>query len=214
MPNKKIDSIDKFFKKHKHIKISAGEIFLEAEAEPGGIYYLNRGYIRQFIISEGGSELTIHIYEPHAFFPLNWGFNKIPNRYNFQALTDVEVYIAPFNEVKKLVTSKADLAEDLIKRLLLGIDGLSKRIESIAFGKAYNRVVSILIYLTNHFGEKMDHKVVINKRFTHQEIASLVGISRERTSIELEKLVKKEIIKYDSHSIIIKDFKRLKQELS
>jgi len=44
-----------------------------------------------------------------------------------------------------------------------------------------------LLYISKHFGEKSDNGIIIHHRFTQQDIATLVGVTRETASNEMVK---------------------------
>ena len=89
-----------------------------------------------------------------------------------------------------------------------------KRVEHLVFSDAYRRVISILLYITKHFGEPTDKGILVGHRFTQQDIATLVGVTRETASLEMIKLEKKKLIKYVDHSILFENIKNLELELS
>lgn len=202
-----------FFKQFKPIHFKENEIIIESQQIPPGIIYIEDGFVRQYAISEEGHELTLHIYETGASFPMTWGLNDIPNRYYFQAVTPVSGFIAPKNQVSELFQNESDVSFAFSKRLLAGLDGFSRRLESIVFGDARERVISILIYLAHHFGETENQQTVIHYKFTHDQIATMVGISREHTSLELERLIKENLIVYDKHTLIIPSLKKMEDTL-
>jgi len=55
--------------------------------------------------------------------------------------------------------------------------------------------------------------IVVNHRFTHQDISTLVGVARETVSIEMGKLVQRKFITFVGHTMIFSDIVRLEQEL-
>ncbi len=72
-----------------------GEILIRADDDPQGIFCLNKGYVRQYIISKNGIELTLNILKPISYFPMVWAINETPNIYYYEALTEAEVGRAP-----------------------------------------------------------------------------------------------------------------------
>ncbi len=206
--------IESFFSQFRLIHYQSGETIFSAQDTPPGIFYIKKGFVRQYSISEQGVELTIHIYGPESHFPMMWGISNLPNRHHFQAVINTDVFLAPKDRVVEYFSTESEVAFEFYKRLLAGLDGLSRRLESITYGKAYHRVISVLIYLANHFGVKKGDKIHIRHRFTHNEIAALVGITREHVSLELEKLEKKNFIQFKDHSIVIPSITKLESELS
>lgn len=89
---------------------------------------------------------------------------------------------------------------DISSRLSSVLEGLSKRIQITTFGNANQRLVSFLLYLNSHCKEI---------KFTHEEIANLIGLTRERVSIEMKKLIKSKLISCEHHLIKIPSKEKL-----
>ena len=58
------------------------------------LYFIYKGYVRLYSISESGQELTLIIFKPKDVFPIRWAVvNGSP--YYCEAITSVEVAKAP-----------------------------------------------------------------------------------------------------------------------
>jgi CRP/FNR family transcriptional regulator len=88
------------------------------------------------------------------------------------------------------------------------------RIEHLVFSDAYRRVISVLLYIAKHFGQEESKGIIVNHRFTQQDIATLVGVARETASIEIGILEKKGLVKYVDHSMQFSNIKELELELT
>lgn len=168
----------------------------------------------QYTISKTGIELTLQILKPISYFPLIWAINGAPNIYFYEALTTVEVGRAPKEQVVSFIKDKPIIILELMSKLLGDYAETLSRIEHLVFSDAYRRVISVLLYIVKHFGEKNAQGIIVNHHFTQQDIATLVGVARETASIEMGRLEKKGLIQYADHSIIIKNIKNLELELT
>lgn len=211
MESSLIKKLDLFFDKFKKLTYKKSETLIRADDEPAGVFYLKKGYVRMYAFSDQGVELTLQIFEPGAYFPMTWAV-KIPNRYYFECLTSVEVYRAPRDKVLAFLNKEPEILFDLTTRLLRGFNDLLIRIETLVFEDAEQRVIAALLYLSGHFGrpqpsqgKRAGKDIIIEHRFTHQDIANLAGIARETASLELADLEKRGLIAYKNHSILIKD---------
>ena len=71
----------------------------------------------------------------------------------------------------------------------------------------------MLLLSASRFGSKnKSGEIEIQLTFTHQEIANLAGLTREATSLEMEKLKKKGLVVSKDRHLIIKDPKKLREE--
>jgi len=143
-----------------------------------------------------------------------WAINGAPNVYYFEALTEVEVGRAPRDQVVNFIKDKPTVIFALMSELLEDYAETLTRVEHLVFSDAYRRVISILLYIIKHFGEKNHDGVIVNHRFTQQDIATLVGVSRETASNEISKLEKKGLVKYINHSMEFSSVRKLDLELT
>jgi len=214
MNTNKTKDFEAFYKQFKIRNYKKGEMLIRADDDPQGIFCLTKGYVRQYTISKTGFELTLHILKPISYFPMVWAVNGTPNVYYFEALTPVEVGRAPRDEVVNFIKDKPAIIFELLSELIQDYAESLTRIENLVFSDAYRRVISVLLYIAKHFGEEHGKSVIINHRFTQQDIATLVGVARETASNEMVKLEKKGLVKYIDHSIILESIKDLNSELS
>lgn len=209
----KTKEFELFYNQFNPRSYKKGEILIRSDDDPLGIFYLTKGYVRQYTISKTGIELTLHILKPISYFPMVWAVNGTPNVYNFEALTDVSVGRAPRDEVVTFIKDKPKIIFELMSELLEDYAETLTRVEHLVFSDAYRRVISVLLYIAKHFGENDGKQTLVGNRFTHQDIATLVGVARETASIEISKLEKKGLVEFSDHLIVIKSIKNLEQEL-
>ncbi len=210
----KTKQFEMFYTQFKPRLYKKGELLIRSDDNPQGIFCLTKGYVRQYTISRAGIELTLHILKPISYFPMVWAINGTPNIYNFEALTDVEVGRAPRDEVVNFIKNKPEIIFELMSGLLEDYAETLTRVEHLVFSDAYRRVISVLLYIAKHFGTTDGKQTKVGNRFTHQDIATLVGIARETASSEMMKLEKKGLIQYSDHLIVLKDIKKMELELS
>ena len=206
--------INDFFSRFNKHYFKKGEILLHPDENPQGAIYLQSGHVREYSMSPEGVEITLHVFAPNSFFPMTWVLSDIPNRYYYEALSDVDVYFAPKTAVTDFLKSEPDVLLDLTSRLLMGVDKLLTRIESLTAAKASERLISALIFLARHFGKEYGNEIRIEKKFTQREIGTLAGITRETTSREWDKLEKQQLIAFSNNEIVIKDLTYLQEQLT
>lgn len=209
----KTKEFEAFYTHFKQRNYKKSELLIRSDDDPQGIFFLTKGYVRQYTISKVGIELTLHILKPISYFPMVWAVNGTPNVYNFEALTDVEVGRAPRDEVVNFIKDKPKIIFELMSELLEDYAETLTRVEHLVFSDAYRRVISVILYIAKHFGTNDSKQTMVGNRFTRQDIATLVGVARETASSEMEKLVKKGLVKYSDHLIVINSIKNLELEL-
>lgn len=204
--------LDRFFSQSKPLYYKKGDILIRADDPIFGVFLLKKGLVRQYVISEKGDDLTIHIYKPVCFFPIMLVFYSVANPYYFEALDNIEVWRMPPEKVIAFLKTEPDVLMDLTRRFAAGIVGLSTRIENLMFKDTYCRTASLLVYFAKRFGRHEDSTIKIRLPLTHKDLAAWVGAPRENVTRQIEKLKKKGLITFDNHVVGVKDIRKLEEE--
>lgn len=192
-----MSGLDEFVKKYPARKFEDGEVVVRAGEPIAHLFYLSNGYARRFVHSVEGKELTIHIFEEGSVFPISLAINGHTPEFSVSSLKTSYLRAIPMQEFLLFLNDNPHEVMKLLKKMTSATEGLAKRVEILSLEKADSRLLSTLLYLEKHFGRKLP--------FTHEEIATLTGLSRERVSIEMKKLKDRGIISYKRSVINITD---------
>ncbi len=205
-------SFDNFFNQFPSKIFKKRSAIINAGVEPADVYYLKRGYARAYGVSNDGEELTMVIFQPGDFFPLISTIRPQKINYYIESLTEVEIIQVPRLQFIEFLTHRHDLMIDFSMRLTARFEGVLTRMEYLVFGTASQKLASMIVILGERFGDKRDHNVFIKAPLTHKDLASLIGITRETTTLILSELVKKGYISFASKHITIKNIPGLRRE--
>jgi CRP/FNR family transcriptional regulator len=209
-----MSSLDSIALAFPQLSFTPKTIILDPVKALNDVYYLEEGFVRMYLLSEDGEELTLHVFRKGTYFPLMLILTDSPNKYYFEAVTPVFVRKIPKNKIITILKENPDILFDLSTRLSGGIMGYLVKVESLLLHDAYKRVISILNYLGERFSETLpDGSVKINMSITHYLLSTWVGLTRETVSRQIEKLEKEGWIVSKDNTITIKNFEALKREL-
>jgi CRP-like cAMP-binding protein len=206
------DKVKTFFEPYKQHTYDKGQILIYGGDNPAGIFYIEKGEVRQYDISPNGDELVVNVYKPGAFFPMYWAINKTPNNYFFETASKVKIKSAPAEEVLLFIKTNPDVMLDLLSRLYKGLDGLLRRMVHLMGGSANERVMFELINACKRFGKLQENGTYIIE-IPENELARRAGLTRETFSRELRKLKEQKLIIIEKRTIIIDDLKLLENRL-
>lgn len=207
--------LNKHFSKHRKISFKKGHTIIRAGEEPSGAFFLKKGYVKMSYIFENGVEIIFNIFKPGSLFPIIWVIGEVDNSYHYQAMTDIEVFKSSKAEVIKLLDKNPDILFNITKRIVIGFDGLLLNIRHILFGNSLVRVSSAIYIMVKRFGrKKAGGKYLVEIKLTHQDIASLSGISRETASIAIKKLERSGVITQKRGHLLVNDIKKLEKSIT
>lgn len=204
--------MDIFFSQFRRIKYKKHDVILRPENPPPGVFYVAKGYVRVYTLSETGQELSLIIFKPGDVFPMIWAFNDVKITQYCEAMTYVEVHRASKKEFAEFVYKNPEALWDVTSKILIRLHGLLERVEYMVFGNAYQKVASILVICAERFGIEKGGYIQIGAPLTHKDVANLIGLTRETTSIELKKLENAKIISKKGGRLRIKNLEKLRDE--
>ena len=203
------EKMKRFFATSKSTNFKKGEIVLRAGDQRSAAFYLKRGYAKDSSMSLDGREFTLFIFKPEDIFSYSWIFNKTHNGHSFRAMTDCAIIEKNREAFLLFLEENPDVQFMIAQNISMRMRGLTQRMEQMAFGSATQKVASIMSILGERFGKEVDNKIVISLRLTQQDIAELIGISRETTSIEINKLTVENVLSHALGHYIINNPKLL-----
>lgn len=203
-----------FFQKGKLMHFKKREILIRPDDFPSGVFYIEKGHVKVYSITEDGEEKLHIIYKPDEIFPLIWALRSIQKEAYYEALEDLTVYRISQKDFLDFISSNPGAAFELADRLAAAFDVFIDRVDNLEITKSYPRLVARLIFLAERFGIKEDNGILINAPIAHKDIANSIAMTRETASRELAILEKKGLIKYKNHLIFITDPEKLQSELT
>lgn len=201
-----------FFQQFKTLQYKKKAIILNSNDDTSSVFYIKSGYIRVYRISEDGEELTLTILKKGDFFPLTYGLSSNKTSYYLEALTPLEIWKAPQEIFLKFVKGEPDIYFELTNQLMVRFNSVLTRMEYLIFSNAYTKVASTLLMCAKGLGEEIDGTLVVKVPLTHKDIATMIGITRETTSLEMKKLERKGLIIRSGKNLIITNQKLLEKE--
>lgn len=206
--------VNNFFSSFKPLAYKKNEVIIRSGDSISQIYYLKKGYVRQYLLTADGEDVTMHIFKPSSFFPIMLVLSNTENKYFFETVTPAKVFIAPKDAVLTFLKKEPDVLFDLTARMSSGIMGLLNKIENTVFKNSHYKVTSLLLYLAKRFGKKQKDSIRIELPITHADLANWIGLQRETVSRKIELLKKKGHLANKNQSLVIHNIKKLEDELS
>lgn len=165
---------------------------------PRTVMLLRKGLVKAYGITSGGDQCTVTILGEGDIFPMGWvlGKSKVC-MYYYEALTDCTVVSVSKEDYLNALRDCPALREQVMNNYMSHYIAGTMHVYALEQSHAQDKLTYILQYLVSRFGEKMtDGRFKINLRLSHQDIAEMVGITRETTAVELHRLKTKGLIDY------------------
>lgn len=165
-------------------KFAKKTILFSKGDESDSFYIIMTGYVQAVINSDQGREIVLNQFGPGEFFGEFALLDGQPRSATVITRESTELIIIRRDEFHKMVLSEPDVALKLMKILLKKLRLATEKIESLTFLNVYGRITQLLLNLAS----PDDGFQVIAKKLTHQQIANMVGASREMVSKIMKQL--------------------------
>lgn len=193
-------------------RVKKGTVLFQ-QGDPGeAVYVVKEGSIKISMVDEDGKEYIIHIMKKGEVFAEATLFNSGPYPANAEAVEDTALIVLNNARLEDFIKANSELALELIKIMAKRLQDVSKQLNSLALRDAIGRTISVLIRLAEEKGEKVEKGVII-RDISRQDLASMVGTTRETVTRILNQMSKGKLLELDRQKIIIKDVRMLNSYL-
>lgn len=185
--------------------IKKGGILLYQSEIPRYAYIVRKGLIHAYTITSAGEERIVSLHTKNDIFPLSWIYGETKNTlFYYEASSDTEVMCVSKTELLNIVTKNPELLSNVLKFTITEYTALLLRVTALEQSNAAEKIALTLYYLIIRHGiEKKPGEFTIDIKMTQSMIASLVGLTRESTAINLKLLKKKKIITYSNFIYVV-----------
>ena len=194
-------------------KCSKDTIILLENEEGDTLFVILKGRVKVTTFSESGKEVIFSILNEGDFFGDMSLLDGKPRSATIISLEESELKLIRREDFTRLIEKHPGIALKLMEELTLRLRKADERIESLAFLDVTGRIAGILLQLADERGEKSMGCVLIKSRPTHQELANMVGTTRETVSRVLKQLENKDYISMSGKDITILEPDIFKRDL-
>ena len=171
--------IERRFPKHKTIV---------EEGLPGDyMYVIREGRVSVSKLSDDGREKILEFLEAGDFFGEMSLLDNAPRSASVRALTETRILALSRSDFLAVLRRSPDLAMAVITELTRRLRQIDEQASSLSFQRVKERTQGLLVRLAKEPFEGRDD-VGITPALTHQQIADMIGTSRETVTRALKGL--------------------------
>jgi CRP/FNR family cyclic AMP-dependent transcriptional regulator len=191
----------------------AGEVIFHRE-DPGQVLYtIKEGKVKICIISPDGQEISLAVLGKGEYFGEFALLDGLPRSTDAIALEKVECYSLQRSDFHNAILKNPKIALHVLEGLSKRLRNTDQMVEDLIFLDVYGRVAKKLLELADTHGVKVDDGIRIEVRLTQQELASMVGASRESVNKVMGYFTDKDFISTDKHRITLHRIADLKRRI-
>ena len=203
------DEIEAIQWKHLNTSVAEGEIFYTPMDLCETLFVLQRGRVRLYRATPQGREFTIAVVGSGTIFgEMALTGQRLRNCYA-QAVEESEVSAMCRADVERLILDKPQVGLQLVHLLSDRLSTYETRLEDIALKEVPARLASFILQLVESEGVMTAEGPRIPTRYTHRQLATMIGSSRETVTRAFTKLQKAGAVELRRRHIYVKDTEAL-----
>lgn len=172
-----------------------GSVLLEPVRSEPVLYLLKQGYVRLYRVSPEGRQLTVSLLGPGNVFGELEGLST-GTRHSFaEALTDVLVCTLRDADLERLMRTYPEVAVRMVRVLSARLRELEDLLERLALSSVRTRLLHLLVKLAERFGTPDGRFARLDVGLSQQELADMVGSSRETVTLTLGELARLGVVR-------------------
>lgn len=191
------------------IKIAKGSILFKEGDDGEHLYIIIDGKLKLGTSSGDGRENLLSILGPGEMFGELSLFDPGPRTSTATAVTDAKLLSLSHEKVIPWLKQHPEVSLQLLTRLSQRLRRTNEAVGDLVFSDVPGRVAKALIDLGERFGKTTPDGLLVNHDLTQEELAQLVGASRETVNKALADFAGRGWLKLDGRSVLIADIDRL-----
>jgi CRP/FNR family transcriptional regulator, cyclic AMP receptor protein len=180
-------------------------LFVEGQV-PRGIYVLCAGRAKLTASSSSGKTLIVRVAEPGEVLGLSASISGEPYHLSAETVEPCQADFVRQDDFLAFLRAYPEVCFRVVEMLSRSLHAASAQIRSFGkVNKAAERLSGLLLRWCREAGEETPEGIRLKIPFTHQEIAQMIGASRETVSRLLSELRRQKVISIKDSTLFILD---------
>jgi CRP/FNR family cyclic AMP-dependent transcriptional regulator len=181
--------------------VTRGTIIMAAGDPTDSLYIVLSGRLKVMMSDADGKEVILTILGPGEFFGEMGLIDDAPRSASVIAIEPCELLVITRRDFKKCLAENFEMSMAVMRGLVRRLREADRKIGSLALLDVYGRVARLLLDMA----ETVDGQKMVTKRLPKQDIAKMIGASREMVSRVMKDLQVGGFIEMRGSTIVLRD---------
>ena len=178
--------------------------------DPGEhVFFIQGGRIKCSKVSRDGKELTLTYVTAGEFFGELCVLDGQPREEMAEAMKNSILTVLPRAAIREMLQTQPRIAFRFIKVIGDRRRSMETKIEHLVFRDVHAKMAALLLELGEEYGKETEDGLTIDQKITHQEMANLIGSTRETISLTLAAFKRKDLIELQGRTVVLLDLEGL-----
>ena len=193
----------------RHEQFARGDVIFDEGDAGDKLFAVIEGKVKLARTAPDGRENLQAVLGPGEMFGELSLFDPKPRTAGAVALTDTMLASLAHEELRPWITGRPDVAVQLLQALAQRLRRTNDVLADLVFSDVPSRVAKALLGLAERFGQLTNDGIHVAHDLTQEELAQLVGASRETVNKALADFSARGWIVIESRAVVIRDVEGL-----
>ena len=193
------------------VELNRGEVLFDEGENGDRLYIIEEGKIKLGSSSGDGRENLLAILGPGEMFGELSLFDPGPRSLSASAVSDSVLYELEHSSLVRVIEERPVVAKHLLTALARRLRRTNEALADLVFSDVPGRVAKALLDLSTRFGERVDEGIRVAHDLTQEELAQLVGASRETVNKALADFAGRGWVRREGRAVVLLDLERLER---
>jgi CRP/FNR family transcriptional regulator, cyclic AMP receptor protein len=175
-----------------------------------GVFFVAQGRVKISKVTRDGKELTLAYRTGGDFFGEPCLLEGGAREEMAEAMESTMAVEVDRETLDQVLSSNGTAAYWFARALIVRRKDLEARVEQLIFKDVSAKLAELLLELGQQYGVEEPRGLILNLKITHQEMANLIGSTRETVSLTLSQFKRRGLIQSEGRRIIVSDREGLK----
>jgi CRP/FNR family cyclic AMP-dependent transcriptional regulator len=192
-------------------RLERGDILFREGDQGDRLYVIGEGKIKLGRTSVDGRENLLAILGPGEMFGELSLFDPGPRTATATAVAETQLIALGHEDLNAFLSGRPAVAANLLTALARRLRRTNENLADLVFTDVPGRVAKALLDLSSRFGRPAEDGILVAHDLTQEELAQLVGASRETVNKALADFASRGWIKLEARAVVLTDAERLRR---
>jgi CRP-like cAMP-binding protein len=192
-------------------RLERGDILFHEGDRGDRLYVIGEGKIKLGLTSSDGRENLLAILGPGEMFGELSLFDPGARTATATAVAETQLIALGHEDLTAFLSGRPVVAATMLAALARRLRRTNETLSDLVFTDVPGRVAKALLDLSNRFGRSAEDGILVAHDLTQEELAQLVGASRETVNKALADFATRGWIKLEARAVVLIDVERIQR---
>ncbi|VAX37141.1 Transcriptional regulator, Crp/Fnr family [hydrothermal vent metagenome] len=207
------EQIDRLESRCKAKTFKRGEIVYLPNDLNDLVLLVSSGRVKLYHITSDGKQALLALVDPGELFGELALLGNSKREEYAETMESTTLILIPGKEIRQLMDEHPSVSVGVTRLMGFRMQRIERRLKSILFRSNRERLIHLLLELAEKYGRPTVEGVLLSIKLSHQDLASIIGSTRETVTVVLGELQDEKSISIEKRRITLPNIEQLAESI-